>query len=409
MNIMVMNCGSSSLKYRLIAMPEEQELAGGEAQRVGPPTAEPSRIYHRIAGREETHTVPMPDHATAFREVMKLLERTPELKPDALGHRVVHGAAIFKDHTLVDDDTIAGLEKTLHLAPIHNPPAVTLLKACYQMYPELPESVVFDTSYHSTMPAHASTYALPRSLREDEGIRKYGFHGTSHRFVVQEAARFLNIPLDRFNGVSCHLGSGGASLCAVVGGRSMDNTMGYSPLQGLMMSTRSGDLDPAIVLRLLAQSGGNADAVEKKLNRKSGVLGMSGVSSDIRDIFKMMNSGDEVSEQLNRTSSLYIWRLRKYLGAYLSVVGRADAVIFTDTIGETMPQVRWMVCADMDVFGIRMDMEKNDNVTSWPVDVAAPDSPVRLLVIRTNEELAIARETWRLLQGGSPDAMKGVA
>ena len=397
MNILVLNCGSSSLKYRLIKMPEEIELAGGEAQRVGPKTTEPTRIYHREAGEEETHYAEMEDHAEAFRIVMKILGRNPELKPDALGHRTVHGGSRFNDHALVDNAAVTDLEEIQHLAPIHNPPALRLLKACREMYPDLPEAVVFDTSYHSTIPEHAYTYALPEEYRNERGIRKYGFHGTSHNFVAAEAARLLGKPFEELNAVSCHLGSGGASLCAIKNGKSIDNTMGYSPLQGLMMSTRSGDLDPAIVLQLLVNENGDAKSVEKQLNKKSGVLGVSGVSSDIRDILSLRKNNEGDTKRINLASNLYLWRIRKYLGAYLTLVGNADAVIFTDTVGETVPMVRQIVCSSMDVFGMKIDPEKNENANELPADVAADDSDVRIMVIRTNEELSIARHTWRLI------------
>jgi len=232
------------------------------------------------------------------------------------------------------------------------------------------------------------------------GFRKYGFHGTSHRFVAGEAARFLSKPLDRLNAVSCHLGSGGASLCAIVGGQSVDNTMGYSPLQGLVMSTRCGDIDPAVVLRLMAQTSGDAEAVGTLLNKRSGVLGLSVSSADIRDVLTDLSDGNGPSDQALLTAQVYLWRIRKYLGAYLAVVGRADAVIFTDTIGETVPAVRWSVCADMEAFGLRLDPERNERADVLPVDIAADDSPTRILVIRTNEELAIARQCYEMLADG---------
>ena len=397
MNALVFNCGSSSLKYRLISMPEEKELAGGEAQRVGPRTAEPPRIVHRSGGKQEILPCDMPDHAAAFERVMELLTRDPALVPDAIGHRMVHGGEVFRDHAVVDASVISLLEGTLRLAPLHNPPAFNLLKVSQDRYPDLPQTVVFDTVYHASMPDYAYTYALPRRLRKELGIRKYGFHGTSHRFVAGEAAAMLGITLDELDAVSCHLGSGGASLCAVVGGKSVDNTMGYSPLQGLMMSTRCGDIDPSTPLVMLAQKQGDCDAVEKSLNKASGVLGMSGFSSDIRDVFARLDEAGDSDARLELTRQTYLWRIRKYLGAYLAVVGRARAVIFTDTIGETSPEARWAVCADMDAFGLRLDRELNANAHKLPADVAARDSAVRALVIRTNEELAIARETFRML------------
>ena len=398
MNILVFNCGSSSLKYKLITIPEEKEIAGGEAQRVGPPTAEPSRILHRVNGEETTHIVEMRDHGSAFDEVMKILSKDPKMIPDAIGHRMVHGGSIFKGHARLSETVISDLESIQDMAPIHNPPAISLAKATQSRYPDLPQVVVFDTAYHSTIPEYASDYALPEKLRIDMGIRKYGFHGTSHNYVASEAAKFLDIPFEKLNAVSCHLGSGGASLCAIKNGKSIDNTMGYSPLQGLVMSTRCGDLDPAIALKLLSKSNGDYKAVENLLNKQSGVLGLTGSTADIRDVLSELSNEEEFNEQMNLTAQVYLWRIRKYLGAYLTVVGNAKAVIFTDTIGETVPEVRKLVCSNMETFGLVMDNNKNRNVDYMPVDVAARESLVRILIIQTNEELAIARQTYDIVK-----------
>ena len=397
MNILVFNCGSSSLKYRVIAMPSEVQRAGGEAQRVGPPTAEPSRIVYHIGDVNGTHYVEMPDQATAFEQVMALLAKHPELRPDVVAHRMVHGGTRFQRYALVDEKVIADLDAVADLAPLHNPPATALVKACRARYPDLPQVVVFDTAYHSTIPDYARTYAIPRWMTTDKGIRKYGFHGTSHQYVATEAAKFLGRPMSEFNAVSCHLGSGGASLCAIVKGRSVDNTMGYSPLQGLIMSTRCGDLDPALTLRLLAHYNGDFKSVERVLNKESGVLGMSGVSADISDILAGIAQGKGRLPKMDLTAQIYLWRIRKYLGAYMAAVGYADAVIFTDTIGEKVAPVRWAVCADMETFGLSIDPERNRNASELPVDVATDSSPVRILVVQTNEELAIAREAYSLL------------
>ena len=391
MNILVFNCGSSSLKYRLLEMPSERELAGGEAQRVGPPTAEPARIIHRVRGAEETHQAAMPNQAAALEQVMRLLASDESLMPEVVAHRMVHGADRFDRHALLDERALADLEAIQGMAPLHNPPALAVVKACRNRYPNLPQVIVFDTAFHATIPKVAHTYALPVRLRSELGIRKYGFHGISHQYVTGEAAGILGIPRDEFNGVSCHLGSGGASLCAVKGGQSVDNTMGYSPLQGLLMSTRCGDLDPAVAMRLLALTGGDHNAVEKLLNKRSGVLGLSGLSSDIRDVLDARQKGNGGSDKLDLAIKVYLWRVRKYLGAYLTVLGSAHAVVFTDTIGETVPEVRSMVCADMQAFGLEVDSERNLNAHSLPADVGSEGSAVRVLVIRTNEELAIAR------------------
>lgn len=395
MRVLVFNCGSSSLKFRLLDMPAERELAGGEAQRIGPPTASPSQIVYRVGDQPATRIEPMANHADALSAVMRLLGETPGMVPEAVAHRLVHGGSRLDTDRQVDEAVMRDLEAVRDLAPIHNPPAIDTLQACRSAFPDLPQVVVSDTAYHRTIPASAATYALPRFMREDLGFRKYGFHGISHQYVVTQAAAMMGIPLERFHAVSCHLGSGGASLCAVQGGRSVDNTMGYSPLQGLVMSTRSGDLDPGLTLRLLAHHGGDADRVESYLNRKAGVLGLSGRSADIRDSLNPSGS-IPVQERAQTTSQVYLWRLRKYLGAYLTVVGRADAIIFTDTIGECVPDVREAVCADMECFGVRMDSRLNRTVHP-PCDVAAADSRVRIWVILTNEELSIARSAFRVL------------
>ena len=397
MNVLVFNCGSSSLKYRLIRMPNEKEVAGGEAQRVGPRTAEPPRILHRVDGKTETHLADMPDHGAAFDAVMRLLGGGEDMMPDVVAHRVVHGGGRFDRAALVTAESLADLDAVKDMAPIHNPPAMNLIYACRERYPHLQQVAVFDTAFHATIPDRARAYALPRPLVQKHGIRKYGFHGISHGYVTTEAARFLGKPLDTFNGVSCHLGSGGASLCAVVNGKSVDNTMGYSPLQGLIMSTRCGDLDPAVVLRMFHLEGDDASAVEKRLNKSSGVLGLSGESADIRDVLAAAEDAAEGGGRAALAREVYLWRLRKYLGAYLAVVGNSDAIIFTDTIGETVPAVRWAVCAGLHAFGVKMNAERNSAVETFPADVASDDSAVRILVVQTNEEISIARETAALL------------
>jgi acetate kinase len=409
MNILVLNCGSSSLKYRLISMPAETELAGGEAQRVGPPTAKPSSIIHRVPGHEpQTLIVPMHNHAAAFEHVMHLLKESTGQTPDAVGHRVVHDGGLFRAHTVLDDETTAKLETVNDMAPLHNPPAVNLAKACRKLYPDLPQVAVFDTVFHATIPDYAYTYAIPGWMTHDLGIRKYGFHGISHQYVATETARLLQRPLETLNAVSCHLGSGGASLCAIVNGKSVDNTMGYSPLQGLIMSTRCGDLDPAIALRLMALADGDYQSVEKLLNEKSGVLGLSGQSADIRDALTIVARPDGRASRPELAAQIYLWRLRKYLGAYLATVGKPDAVIFTDTVGETIPAVRWAMCTNMEHFGLMLDSNRNDGANQLPADISTAASSLRVFVIATNEELSIARSTFSLLARESRTSRKGI-
>ncbi len=394
MNVLVFNCGSSSLKYRLIAMPGEQELSGGEAQRIGPVTAKPScLVLNRGAAGKETLERPMRNHAEALQEVVHELHATPGALPDVIGHRLVNGGPSILTHSRVDDAVLAELVAHQGLAPIHNPPAIATIQACREAFPGLPQVVISDTAFHRTIPPHARTYAIPQGVGRDLGIRKYGYHGISHEYVVTETARLMGIPVDRFRAVSCHLGSGGASLCAVVDGRSVDNTMGYSPLQGLIMSTRCGDLDPGIALRLLADAAGDKAAVEQLLNHRSGVLGLSGRSADIRDALESADA-DPTARRALTTTQVYLWRLKKYLGAYLTLVGDAQAVIFTDTIGETVPAVREAVCAGLDAFGVAIDPARNAAVRNLPADVAADASRVRVWAVATNEEISIARSTY---------------
>lgn len=400
MNILIFNCGSSSLKYKIIRMPDQEEVAGGEAQRIGPKTAEPSRLVYRIAGKQHSVQVDMTDHYEAFQRVIEHLVEH-DLTPELVAHRMVHGGTLFNQPLILTDHIIADLETIQDLAPIHNPPALALIKACRQLQPDLPQAVVFDTAYHATIPPYAYTYALPAALREKLGIRKFGFHGTSHWYVAGEAARLLRIPFDELNAVSCHLGSGGASLCAIIRGKSVDNTMGYSPLQGLMMSTRCGDLDPAVVMTLLAEHTGDSDAVQNTLNKKSGVLGMSGMSADIRDILNARSADGDMTSTALITSRVYTWRIRKYLGSYLAVVREPHAIIFTDTIGESVPEVRREVCMNLETFGVRLDPERNLEPAALPRDVAAPDGRVRIFVIATNEELAIAQQAYSLMKSAA--------
>lgn len=388
MRILVFNCGSSSLKYKLIEIPEEKIVAGGEAQCVGVTTSAPSVIYHRLNDTEEQIKVKMKNHASAFNAIMKILKHDNKLHFDAVGHRVAHGGK-YKDSLIITTDTIKNLNELNKLAPIHNPVAIEVIEEMQIKYPNLPQFAVFDTAYHSTIPKHIYTYPLPLELIKETGIRKYGFHGTSHNFVVKETAKFLKIPLKEFNAVSCHLGSGGASLCAVINGKSVDNTMGFSPLQGLIMNTRCGDLDPGMTMHILSSE--NADTTENILNRKSGIIGLSDISSDIRDIIS-----DKSKSISQKTERIYLWRIKKYLGAYLTVVRSPHAIIFTDTIGETNPYIREKLCSDMSVFGIEIDKNKNTSTEKFPVDISSETSKVKIIVIETNEELEIARKSLNL-------------
>jgi len=397
MNILTLNCGSSSLKFRIIGMPDEQELVSGEAQQVGPKTNRASRILIRENGNEDATDVAMPTLAVAFQEIMKLLERRPHLAPDAIAHRMVHGGSEFHSHVRLDSNVLKKLRVIQSMAPLHNPPATDVAEECMRLFPELPNAIIIDMAFHATIPAYAASYALPADLCAELGIRKFGFHGISHQYASEETARLLGKPVEELNAVCCHLGSGGASLCAIRNGKSIDNTMGYSPLQGLVMSTRSGDLDPALTLKILAQKSGDPEKVSGLLNKTSGMLGLSGFSADIRDVMSKAASKKQVFGQDEIATQVYLWRIRKYLGAYLTVVGEPDAVVFTDTIGELVPDVRLGACAGMDCFGLKIDKEKNRAVAEFPADISTADSAIKIFVVRANEELAMARFAWRML------------
>jgi acetate kinase len=382
----------------MISLPDEHEILGGEVQRIASKTSEPSRIVHQENGKEEIIIKNITTYEEAFSEVMKIIENKGSIFPDVFAHRLVHGGTEFTEDTIINADDFESLDKLRNLAPIHNLPVIQLIKECNRKYSNTLQVIVLDTAFHSTIPDYAYTYPLPKKLREELGIRKYGFHGISHQFVSEEAAKYLNIPFENFNAISCHLGSGGASLCAIVAGKSVDNTMGFSPLQGLVMSTRCGDLDPSIILKMIAYSAGDFSKVNDILNKKSGVLGLSGLSSDIRDIILKTETSND--KRYKTTLELYFRRIKKYLGAYLTLVGstgKLDAIIFTDTIGELIPQVRKSVSENLEFFGVKLNEMKNNSVAEYPTDISEDGSKVRILVIKTNEESAIAKRSYLLM------------
>jgi len=392
MNVLVFNCGSSSLKYKLVDVDAGKIICGGEAERVGVRSEEPSQIVHRDANGESRHPVPMENHSDAYVAITELLAGKHLPDPDAYGHRVVHGGPDFQQSVVITPEVLSRLDECSILAPIHNPPALALIRFCAKAHPLTPQIAVFDTAFHATIPPRASTYALPRDLRRLYNIKKYGFHGTSHRYVAQQAAKLLDRPLHDLNLVTCHLGSGGASLCAIEKGKSVDNTMGFSPLAGLVMSTRPGDLDPALPLYLTSLAGGDTGEVESLFNKRSGVSGLSGFSSDIRDVWAMRRG----NPQAELATRLYTERIRKYLAAYLTVLGRTDAVVFTDTIGERCPEIREAVCQNLEFFGLVIDPQANRS-HALPLRFEAASSTVAAFAIRTDEEMAIAIETAQTL------------
>ena len=402
MKILVLNSGSSSLKYQLIDSDSEEVLAKGLAERIGV-AGGGGKIKHETANGKFVVDVDMPDHEQAMDHVFELLidsERGAVKSIDeiaAVGHRVVHGGEKFVHPTLVDDETINEIDKMSVLAPLHNPPNLKGIRACKRLMPNVPQVAVFDTAFHATMPDYAYTYALPYKYYTDYGVRRYGFHGTSHRYVTQRAQRMLQE--EGFDPASTkiitiHLGNG-CSMAAVVGGKVVDTSMGLTPAEGLVMGTRSGDLDPAILLYLARELGASPDDIDDLINKKSGLLGVTGITSDMRDVEEAAEKGDK---KANLALSIFCYRIKKYIGAYAAAMGGVDAIVFTGGIGENSNTVRAKVCDKLEFLGLELDLEKNDSLKG-PADISKASSRARILLVPTNEERAIARETAQVVAG----------
>jgi len=411
MKILVLNCGSSSVKYSLFNMAEtEAALVSGLVERIG---LEDPRLIHKLPGGRKIvqQGVPVRNHQQAVELMLQVLIH-PEhgvlvsvAEIDAVGHRVVHGGERFASSVRIDQEVMQALYDHVDLAPLHNPPNIMGIEAVAAVLPDVPQVGVFDTAFHQTMPPHAYIYALPYELYEKYRVRRYGFHGTSHRFVAQEAARFLGRPVEKLRLITCHLGNG-ASIAAVKYGRSVDTSMGFTPLEGLEMGTRCGDLDPAIVFFLMEREGLDADGVNELLNKKSGVLGVSGYTSDMREIEaaaysdvpqRIANATHPHHRRSKLALDIYNYRVKKYVGAYAAAMGGVDAIVFTGGIGEHSEVTPDDACADMEFMGIELGPEIKLG-DGW-YELSMPTSPVRVLVIPTDEELMIARDTFRIVQG----------
>ncbi|PKK38648.1 Acetate kinase [Clostridiaceae bacterium JG1575] len=397
MKILVINAGSSSLKYQLYDMTNEAVLAKGLVERIG---IEGSVLTHRPEGKDK-HIVktPMPDHKVAISLVLDSLS-DPSVgviqSPDeitAVGHRIVHGGEKYSKSVLLSKELIQELDEVSKLAPLHNPPALIGIHACQELMPKTPMTAVFDTSFHQTMEPSAYMYALPYELYESDKIRRYGFHGTSHKYVSQRAAELLIRNIEDMKIVTCHLGNG-SSVTGVKYGKAIDTSMGFTPLAGLIMGTRTGDMDPAIVTYLMAEKGWDAKAVDNLMNKKSGVLGISGVSSDFRDLEKAASEGHKRSQL---ALDMFYYRVRKYIGAYAAAMGGLDAIVFTAGLGENSPEAREEILKGLEFFGFEVDQEK-DACRGKEVVFSTEGSKVKLLVVPTNEELMIARDTKELVQ-----------
>jgi len=394
-NIMVLNCGSSSLKYKVLRMPGEIELVAGEAERVGIKTQAEPFVTHRVLGKSRTVTAKMPDHASAFRKALELIaedtKEHPEVAVTAFGHRFVHPWTFFDKTTLVDAGAYEKLKKTLPLAPIHNPISYSLIEICHNEYPQIPQFVIFDTAFHTPIPEELRAYALPKRIVKKHGLRKYGFHGISYQFVTTEACRFLGRPYESQKIIGCHLGTGGSSVCGVRDGKSVMTSLGFTPLEGLIMNTRSGDLDLGLMFYLMFRENLSCDAIETLLNKKSGLLGLFGDSSDMRDVVKKRDTDPRAAFAL----SMYARRVKKYIGYAGLLLERPDILLFTDTLGVGLPVVREEICRGLEYLGISLDKAKNDGYAGGVVDISQEGSETRILVIPTDEEIMIARETYQ--------------
>ena len=395
MKVLVINCGSSSLKYQLIDSRSEEVLAAGLCERIGID----GRMTHTPSGGDTVvKNDPLPDHGAAIQSVLSALTDKAHGvisslgEIGAVGHRLVHGGEKFAASVIINDEVIAEVEACNDLAPLHNPANLIGVRACRQIMPDVPMVGVFDTAFHQTMPPKAYLYGIPHQYYQEHKVRRYGFHGTSHNYVSQRVHHLAELDPDNSRVIVCHLGNG-ASVTAVKNGKSVDTSMGLTPLEGLIMGTRSGDLDPGVIEYIAKKEHMTLEEVLKVLNKESGVLGLSGVSSDFRDLTEAMEQGNE---QAAVAVEAFCYRVAKHIGAYTAALNGVDAIVFTAGIGENAAHIRSMICDYLGFLGITIDEEKNA-VRGKETEISTPDSKVSVFVIPTNEELAIARETAALL------------
>lgn len=397
MKVLVINAGSSSLKYQLIDMTNEAVLAKGLCDRIGIENS----FIKQSKGDEEAVVISkvLKNHKDAIEAVIAALtdEKIGVIKSmseiSAVGHRIVHGGEKFNSSAVINEKVMDAVRECIDIAPLHNPPNIVGIEACQQIMPDVPMVGVFDTTFHSSMPDYAYLYAIPYELYEKYGIRKYGFHGTSHKYVSERAADLLGKPLSELKIITCHLGNG-SSICAVDRGRSVDTSMGFTPLQGLAMGTRSGTIDPEVVTYLMEKEDLTVKGISTLLNKKSGVLGVSGVSSDFRDLH---TAAEEGNKRAQLALEIFAYGVKKFIGEYIAVMNGVDAIVFTAGIGENNSTIRTQILDNMDFLGIKIDPDKN-KIRGREIDISAPSATVKTFVIPTNEELAIARETVRLLK-----------
>ncbi|AIF43195.1 acetate kinase [Virgibacillus sp. SK37] len=387
-NVLAVNAGSSSLKFQLFQMPEEIVLAKGLTERIG---LKDSIFTLEIGDNKEKTIQDIPNHEIAVKQVLHALTSSGVIQSldeiNAVGHRVVHGGERFSDSVPITDDVIQSIEELSELAPLHNPANLTGIVAFKEVLPEVPMVAVFDTAFHQTMPESSYLYSLPYEYYKDYGIRKYGFHGTSHKYVSQRAAELLNMPVEQLRLISCHLGNG-ASIAAIQEGKSIDTSMGFTPLAGVTMGTRSGNIDPALIPYVMEKTGKTAEEVIHVLNKESGMLALSGFSSDLRDIEQQAKDNDRAELALE----VFAGRIHKYLGSYAAKMSGVDAIIFTAGVGENSDVVREKVLHGLEFMGVYWDPSRN-KVRGQERFINYPHSPVKVIVIPTNEEVMIARDT----------------
>ncbi|MBO9131193.1 acetate kinase [Bacillus sp. 165] len=390
--VIAINAGSSSLKFQLFEMPSENVLTKGLVERIG---LKDSVFTISVNDEKQTEVLDIPDHAVAVKMLLQKLTDTGIIKSldeiNGIGHRVVHGGEKFHDSALITDEVLDEIESLNDLAPLHNPANIVGIKAFQEVLPNVPAVAVFDTAFHQTMPEKSFLYSLPYEYYEKYGIRKYGFHGTSHKYISQRAAELLDRPVEQLRLISCHLGNG-ASIAAIEGGKSIDTSMGFTPLAGVTMGTRSGNLDPALIPYIMEKTGQSVEEVLDVLNKKSGMLGLSGFSSDLRDIEQAEEEGNERAKV---SLEVFVSRIHKYIGSYAARMQGVDAIIFTAGIGENSTVIRERVLEGLEFMGVYWDPKRNQ-VRGKEAFINYPHSPVKVMVIPTNEEVMIARDVMRL-------------
>ncbi|WP_309492609.1 acetate kinase [Candidatus Hecatella orcuttiae] len=397
MKVLVLNCGSSSIKYQLRDMEKDEVIAKGTVAKIGEPG---SYIEHETGGKKTRREAVIPNHSEGLSLVMKaMLDEEHGVIKDlreiaAVGHRVVHGGAAFTEPALITPEVQEKIRECIPLAPLHNPANLAGITEAKKQLPEVPHVAVFDTAFHQTMPEKAYMYAVPREFYIQYGVRKYGFHGTSCRYVSKKAEEMLGSSSDRLKMIICHLGNG-VTLNAVQGGKSVDTSMGLTPLEGLIMGTRCGDIDPGVIFYLHRRANLSVEELDKILNKKSGLLGVSGVSNDMREVIKGAEAGNS---RCKLALEMYAYRVKKYIGAYAAAMGGLDVLVFTAGIGENSPLMRGMICENLEFLGVKLDGEANVKTVKAEGVISSPDSKVKVLVVPTDEEKMIALDTMEIAE-----------